>query len=306
MTMTPDISEQQRARKGLAIFLTLTIIGTVPLLTAVIGSGRRVEDPAMLPFMVALMWVPALASFITRLVQREGFSDVSFRVGGRGGMRAIGAALAFPAAVGFVAYGAAWLTGLAQFVVPTGGWYAGMEPGVVRFLLAVATATIVGGVVGMITAAGEEFGWRGYLLPRLVQAGIRWPLTVSGIIWGLWHVPAILTGQYGAGTRPLLAAALFLVFAVGMSVFWGTLRLRTGSVWSAVIGHAAWNAVIEGPFTSYTGGIDRGLWLGESGVLVAVVVSAAGYLIWRRLHATGPVITHADPSISSAHGAVVR
>jgi membrane protease YdiL (CAAX protease family) len=175
-----------------------------------------------------------------------------------------------------------------------------------RFILAVSTATIVGGVVGMITAAGEEFGWRGYLLPRLVQAGIRWPLAISGIIWGLWHVPAILTGQYGSGTHQFLAAAIFLVFAVGMSVFWGTLRLRTGSVWSAVIGHAAWNAVIEGPFTSYTANAGGSIWIGESGVLVAAVVSGAGYLIWRKLHGTGRVISHADPAVSSVDAVTAR
>lgn len=170
-----------------------------------------------------------------------------------------------------------------------------MEPGILRFALAVATATVVGGVVGIITAAGEEIGWRGYLLPRLVQAGVPCPLIVSGLIWGLWHVPAIITGQYGAGRQPLLAAALFLLFAVGMSVFWGTLRLRTGSVWSAVIGHAAWNAVIEGPFTGYTAGAMRTLWLGESGILVAGVVGVIAYVTWKRSGADGRAISRTDP-----------
>lgn len=294
--MTPrPTPEQRKARRGLALFLTLVIIGTVPILTAVIRSGHRVEDTAVLPFMIALMWVPALASMITRLVLREGFADISLRIGGRNGRRAIVLALIFPAVAGTIAYGGAWLTGLAQFVSPAGGWYAGMEPGIFRFALAVATATIVGGVVGIITAAGEEIGWRGYLLPRLVDAGIPSPLIVSGVIWGLWHVPAILTGQYGAGQQPLLAAALFLVFAVGMSVFWGTLRMRTGSVWSAVIGHAAWNAVIEGPFTGYTAGEARTLWLGESGILVAIVVGVIAYVTWQRAGADERAVSRTDP-----------
>lgn len=293
---THSSPEQQKARNGLLLFISLVIIGTLPILIAVLRSGHQVEDPAVLPFMIALMWVPALASFITRAVRREGFADVSFRIGGGSGMRAIGAALVLPAAVGAVAYGAAWIIGLAQFVIPAGGWFLGVEPGILRFALSVATATVVGGSIGMITAAGEEFGWRGYLLPRLVQAGVPWPLVVSGVIWGLWHVPAILTGQYGAGDHPILAAALFMVFAIGMSAFWGTLRMRTGSVWSAAIGHGAWNAVIEGPFTAYTAGAGSGLWLGESGVLVALVVGCIGYLTWRRWRGDAQPIARTSPS----------
>jgi membrane protease YdiL (CAAX protease family) len=39
---------------------------------------------------------------------------------------------------------------------------------------------------------GEEYGWRGYLLPRLLPLGeIRATLLVS-LIWGPWHVPFLL------------------------------------------------------------------------------------------------------------------
>jgi hypothetical protein len=54
--------------------------------------------------MIALMWMPALASVITRLVMREGFRDVSLRIGGADGVRAIGMALLFPATVGVFGY----------------------------------------------------------------------------------------------------------------------------------------------------------------------------------------------------------
>lgn len=280
--------DPRSARKGIALFLALVTFGTIPILTAVIRSGHRVEDPAVLPFMMGLMWVPALASVITRLVLREGFGDVSFRFGGWRGIRAVIAALLFPALVGALAYGCAWAIGLAQFVPPAGGWYTGIQPGELRFALVVLTATVAGGSIGLVTAAGEEIGWRGYLLPRLQQAGVSSPLIVSGLIWGVWHVPAIVTGQYTAGSSPILSAVVFLVFAVGMSVFWGTLRMATGSVWSAVIGHGAWNAVIEGPFTSYTSGNNSTLWLGESGLLVAAAVGISGYLTWRLVYAAAP------------------
>ena len=42
--------------------------------------------------------------------------------------------------------------------------------------------------------AGEEIGWHGYMLTRLVDAGMAKPILTSGLIWGLWHVPLILGG----------------------------------------------------------------------------------------------------------------
>ena len=81
------------------------------------------------------------------------------------------------------------------------------------------------------------------------------PVLVSGLIWGLWHVPLILGGVYLAGPPPLLAAALFMVTATAFSFVFTRLRLETSSVWPAVALHAAWNAVIQATFDpASTGG----------------------------------------------------
>ena len=71
-----------RARTSLGMFLGLVILGSTPLLWSIIASGLPVESPEMLPRMIALMWVPAVASVVTRLVRREGFRVVSLRIGG--------------------------------------------------------------------------------------------------------------------------------------------------------------------------------------------------------------------------------
>src|SRR5947207_6694868 len=69
------------------------------------------------------MWMPALASILVRLARREGFADVSFRFGGR----RTWVALLLPYAVGLVAYGVAWATGLATFP-PGDGAFARRPP----------------------------------------------------------------------------------------------------------------------------------------------------------------------------------
>jgi hypothetical protein len=84
----------------------------------------------------------------------------------------------------------------------------------------------------------EEWGWRGFLLPRLLPLG-TWPaLVLSGVIWGLWHLP----GYVGPGRRPGLAP--FLVFCVLLGILLGRLRMATGSVWPATVAHAAYNTMV--------------------------------------------------------------
>ncbi len=87
---------------------------------------------------------------------------------------------------------------------------------------------------------GEEIGWRGYLLPKLMPLG-TWPaLILSGIIWGLWHAPVILLG-YNYPAHPQLGVLLMTGMCVILGILFGWTRLRTGSVWPAVFAHGSLN-----------------------------------------------------------------
>jgi hypothetical protein len=138
-------------------------------------------------WVVPLMWSPAAASIVARLVLREGFTDVSFRVGGRRGWQAIVVAVLFPTVIGLPAYGIAWMTGLARFAPRPGGLVAQLGAAsaspVAAFLVMLVVAATIGTIVGILTAAGEEIGWRGYMLTRLIDAGIpllSWSAGCSG------------------------------------------------------------------------------------------------------------------------------
>jgi hypothetical protein len=69
-------ADRKRARRGLAIFCALVAVFNAVFITLLTVTGD-------LRWILALMWSVALSSVITRLVQREGFADVSFRLGGR-------------------------------------------------------------------------------------------------------------------------------------------------------------------------------------------------------------------------------
>ena len=204
------------------------------------------------------MWTPAIASFVPRLILREGIRDVSFKLQRAFALKALIIGWLYPVAVGVIAYGLAWLTGLATFFTSAKS-----------FIAALAFNLIVGVLYSATSTAGEEIGWRGYMLTRLFDTKIPRPVLISGVIWGLWHLPLILSGQYASGPNPTLSAVLFMALIVPTTYLVSWLRLQSGSIWPPIIFHASWNSLIQGVFDQSTKGTS--IWLGESGILVALV-----------------------------------
>jgi membrane protease YdiL (CAAX protease family) len=115
---------------------------------------------------------------------------------------------------------------------------------------------------------GEEFGWRGYLQPRLLPGRPVLAAGVMGLIWGVWHYPLILRG-YDYGDDVALGSVVFLVSTALISFIFGWLVERTGSIWSSSLAHAATNVV---------GGGLSSMWL--SGAHHQAITSYAGLLAW--------------------------
>ncbi len=115
-------------------------------------------------------------------------------------------------------------------------------PTAVLVLIQVVAIPVAAVVPNGLFAAGEEIGWRGYMLPRLLRlTGVPAAVALSGVVWGLWHAPVILLGYNYArpGIDGLLLMAIGCI-CVGAWLSW--LRIRGGSVWPAVFAHGALNA----------------------------------------------------------------
>lgn len=277
------------ARRQLTLYLALTFAISLAIQARIFVLGGPIEDYTL--EVLALMWTPGLVSLLCRLVFREGLRDVSFRIGRAGGAKPWLVAWLAPLVVCAIAYPLAWLSGLDAF---------GPEPSVglgtlappTRFAALLALTLTIGVPLSAISALGEEIGWRGYMLTRLIEAQAPYPIVLSGLIWGVWHLPLIFSGQYAAGPHPLLSAPLFVVGIVAGGIVVAYVRLETGSMWAATLFHASWNATIQGVFDRFTqgGGASRteSIWIGESGivvVLVHVLVAALlmrGLRTWRR------------------------
>lgn len=102
---------------------------------------------------------------------------------------------------------------------------------------------------------GEEIGWRGFALPRLLSRhGPAVASLILGIVWTFWHVPMMLWSP-GASFPSFMdfsisAVAVYLVQLVSITVLMTWLFLKTkGSVLMAVLAHLTFNtseAVVYG------------------------------------------------------------
>ncbi|WP_436533451.1 CPBP family intramembrane glutamic endopeptidase [Actinoplanes sp. HUAS TT8] len=164
---------------------------------------------------------PLLVTVVMMLVTRDRWGSLGM---GRLGLRDWPVALTATAGVSLLATVAVVGCGLARFVVPGGAWL---------------TDGLALCVTGPILAFAEEIGWRGYLLPRLLWLGEGWALLVGGVVWVAWHLPYILLTPFYHHNGNL---ALFAGSVLAFSVLFGRLRLRSGSLWPAVLGHFAHNA----------------------------------------------------------------
>ena len=101
--------------------------------------------------------------------------------------------------------------------------------------------------INMIPAFGEELGWRGMLFPTLAERmSARSAALASGVIWGLWHAPAIAMGHnYGMGYPgfPVAGILTMTLLCTAMACWLSCLRIRSGSVWPCALAHGAFNAV---------------------------------------------------------------
>ena len=271
-TYTDGADTRRRARRGLAIYFAVVVALSAPMQAVIIAAdleGGRNGAVLWLALIGALMFVPTTASVVARLSLKEGFSDVSFRLGGRRGRNAMLQALVFPLLIGLLAYGIARVAGLIGFGIPPtglGGWAA-------------AFAVLL--VLNIVFVFGEEIGWRGYMLTRLIDAGVPRPVLASGLIWGAWHVPLFLWGGFVQGVPPILATALLLVMPPALGFVLARMRLETGSVWPAVALHVAWNVAIQAGFQPLATGASSQVWVGENGVITALVLVVAAIIYSR-------------------------
>jgi membrane protease YdiL (CAAX protease family) len=157
-----------------------------------------------------------------------------------------------------------------------------------------------GVIENLIFSLGEEIGWRGFLVPELAKVtSLTKTALISGIVWAAWHMPGIFLADLNTnGTPNVYAAAMFAVLIIASSFFYAWLRLKSGSLWTAVLLHTTHNIFIQGVFDRLTGNTAiTPYFTGEFGIGLALTTVVVAYVFWRiqRDKSLQPQPVHAQP-----------
>lgn len=90
---------------------------------------------------------------------------------------------------------------------------------------------------------GEEFGWRGYLQPRLQSIfGKKLGVLILGPIWGIWHLPLCFI-LYSPET-PIYCVIWYIVSCTCLSIFLGYAYMKTENLWTPILIHLINNTLV--------------------------------------------------------------
>jgi len=224
------------------------------------------------------MYTPTLATLIMMLVvTRDGYSKAGWANLGlhRAGLRWWLLALLGPLVLMSAVYGIVWNTSVAQAVFPDGSRLGEM-----------ASNVAIGLGISSALAIGEEIGFRGYLLPRLVQLGTTKALLLSGLLHAIWHFPLmLLTPVYPILGNWLIVGPIILLTLTSAGVFYGYLQLTSKSVWPATLAHGTINLSFElfAELTVSTSPLALEYLAGETGVLTLVATALSAAVLLYRL-----------------------
>ncbi len=187
-----------------------------------------------------VMMTPALANILTRLVTKDD-KDTLVKINFKGNGKYYLIALIYPLIISALDAAAEILFLVKDYSIENTVLHNSLPQSIYLLL----TTTSMGAVIFFI-GWGEEFGWRGYLTPQLEKVMSKpAALTVSGIIWGLWHAPAITQGLNFGKDYPLepfsgIAAMCLSCILYGTLLSW--LTEKTGSIIPAAICHSCVDA----------------------------------------------------------------
>ena len=205
------------------------------------GRPEAIGDASMILAVYAGSFAPGIIAGL--LAAREGKQTFLTWLGGfvrfRCGWRAYVVAL-LPLPIAFAAL--TWLLGYTP-QVKQGGLPA------IYFYLTLFPVSIFNGAASAIMGAGplgEEGGWRGYLLPKLLDRMSELQASILiGVIWALWHLPIMaMFIDWREGASLVFYLPTYIIGLVALSyIFTVVWRLGRGSLVPCIWLHGLVNAI---------------------------------------------------------------
>jgi hypothetical protein len=142
-------------------------------------------------------------------------------------------------------------------------------------------AYIYGVTLNTLFAVGEEVGWRGFLLDELesISPNLIKNIVIIGVIWGIWHAPAILLLGYNYPESRVLGTALFTLFAISFTPLHVLMRKISSSILPAASLHGSMNAIWG--LTLLISSVPREV--GGLGIIAVISCTSGSAALWATL-----------------------
>lgn len=220
------------------------------------------------------MWSPGLAAILTQLIDRQNIKGFGWKLPGRNDLLL---GIAIPLLYASLIYGVVWITGIGGFAPIS--W---------QKILLFSTAGLF---FACAAGLGEEIGWRGFLIPELLKiTSFTKAVLFTGLIWSVWHFPAIIYTDYNNRTPLVFQLVVFTVTVIGLSFLSAWLRIKSGSIWPAVLWHGGHNLFIQQIFLSMT--TDTRIseyFVDDFGLGLMTVCVLMSWVIWRKRSQLEPI-----------------
>lgn len=148
--------------------------------------------------------------------------------------------------------------------------------------LIIAVQVVVGAALNaVILTFTEELGWRGYLHHLWRRFGFWRASLATGVVWGVWHAPAIYFFGLNYPDNRVIGIPIFIVFCTLLAPLMTLIRDRGGSTWAAGIAHGTINAM--GGLTAICLSQPEFPWVGIVGIggLAALALALLGVIAAR-------------------------
>ncbi|MBB3696856.1 CPBP family intramembrane metalloprotease [Flammeovirga yaeyamensis] len=214
----------QSSLKYASIFIAITLILTWSF-TAIIF-----QDESTIGMFALCMFIPAVVGIILNAVRYKSIKKVIEPLAGR--LNAKSTLFAFLYPILFI--------GLLAVIHITFG-FGTLNQDKLENLYTLPTLGGMG--MGLLLIFGEEYGWRGFLLPNLAESlGKVKAMIIVGIVWALWHAPIVYmlakvtNFEHPLGVMILQMGAVF-VFSFPFAYAW----FESKNVLPPMIFHYVWN-----------------------------------------------------------------
>ena len=278
--------------KSITIFLLITFALSSIFYFLIIDAGTMSAGNGLYVF--GLMWCPGIASIITMLLLKRSLRELGWKWGMTKYQLK---SYLIPLLYAFIAYGIIWTFGLGKLNID--GLQAqvanmfGFEDinSILAFVILILFIGIVGIIPSALTALGEEIGWRGFFVPELYKSqGFTKTSLISGTIWGIWHLPILLFSDYNNGTPAWYSMTCFMILIISISFIYTWFRMKSGSLWTAMLLHASHNLFIQGFFTPQTEDTgNTAYYIDEFGIVLPILAIGLAVYFWNKRKELKPV-----------------